>query len=251
MKWLLLCFIPLTAFAKIRSEKVTYEKDGVKMEGTLVYNDKTTKPRPGIVVFADWMGHGAYSQMRAQQLAELGYVAFAADIYGVGNNPKDNKEAAALAGKYRSDRKLLRQRAEAALETLSSNKLVNKNKIAAIGYCFGGTAALELARDGAPLTGVVSFHGGLATDMKATKMTPKVLVLHGGDDPFVPEKDVLEFQKEMRDAKADWQFITYGNSVHAFTQKQSGSDPSTGAAYNELSDKRSWEEMKRFFNDIF
>lgn len=251
MKWLLLCLVPLTAFAKIKTEKIVYEKNGVKMEGFLAYNDKIKKPAPGVVVFADWMGAGEYTHKRATQLAELGYVAFAADVYGMGNNPKDGAAAAALAGKFKADRKLLRERAQAALETLSSQKQVNKDMLAATGYCFGGTTALELGRDGAPLKGIVSFHGGLSTDMKAKTMSPKILILHGGDDPYVPSSEVSEFQKEMRDAKADWQFVTYGNTVHSFTQVEAGNDNSKGAAYNESSDKRSWEEMKRFFKDIF
>jgi hypothetical protein len=126
----------------------------------------------------------------------------------------------------------------------------HKEKLAAIGYCFGGTVALELARAKAPLKGVVSFHGGLSTPMKGDSITSKILVLHGGDDPYVPDTEVLEFQKEMRSAKADWQFMSYGNTVHSFTNPEAGNDPSQGAAYNELSAKRSWEEMKIFLKAI-
>ncbi len=251
MKWILLMFVPVLAFAKVKTEKIEYTKDGVKMEGVLAYSDKTKKARPTIVIFPDWMGRGEYTEMRAKQIAELGYVAFAADVYGVGNNPKDQKEASELAGKYRADNKLMRDRAQAALDAVSQNKNVDKSNVAAIGYCFGGTIALELARSGAPIKGVVSFHGGLATKEKATKLDPKILVLHGGDDPYVPEKDVMEFQKEMRDAKADWQFVSYGNAVHSFTLKHAGNDNSKGAAYNELADKRSWKEMKTFFDELF
>jgi dienelactone hydrolase len=157
------------------------------------------------------------------------------------------KEASELAGKYKGDRKLMRERAHAALSTLISNNRVNKNKIAAMGYCFGGTVALELARDGAPLSSVVSFHGGLSTPMRAEHMSPKILVLHGGDDPYVPLKEVEDFQDEMRKVKADWQFISYGNTVHSFTNPEAGSDNSKGAAYNEQSSKRAWDQMKVFF----
>jgi dienelactone hydrolase len=181
----------------------------------------------------------------------MGYVAFAADIYGQEVRPVDMKGASELAGKYKSDRALMRERAQAALETLSSNRQVDKNKIAAIGFCFGGTVALELARDMAPLKGVVSFHGGLSSVNKATTMAPKILVLHGGDDPYVSPKEVAEFQQEMRDAKADWQFIAYGNTVHSFTQEAAGADNSKGAAYNEQSSKRAGREMETFFKDIF
>lgn len=247
MKLLLLFLIPSLAFAKVKTEKVIYESNGVKMEGMIAYNDSIKKPAPGVLVFHDWMGNGEFSEQKAKDLAELGYVALAADVYGQGVHPKDAKEAGELAGKYKSDRKLMRERAEAALTALTSNKHVNKNKVAAMGYCFGGTVALELARDGAPLASVVSFHGGLSAQEKAKKMDPKILVLHGGDDPYVPVKEVEEFEDEMRNAKADWQLIAYGNTVHSFTNPAAGNDNSKGAAYNELSAKRAWEQMKIFF----
>lgn len=250
MKYLILFFVPLLVHAKVQTEKVVYEKNGVKMEGLVAFDD-TKKNAPGVLVFHDWMGNGPYTEMRAKQLAEQGYVAFAADIYGEGVRPKNGKEASELATKYKTDRKTMRERAEAALTALKGHARVNKDKIAAIGFCFGGTAALELARMQAPILGVVSFHGGLGTPMKAEKMNAKILVLHGGDDPFVPATEVSEFQEEMRKAKADWQFVSYGNTVHSFTHKEAGNDNSKGAAYNELSEKRSMREMKDFFSDIF
>lgn len=250
MKLAFLLLLPTIVFAKVKTEKVVYEKNGVKMEGVLAFNDKVKKPQPGVVVFHEWVGNGAYTEMRAKQLAELGYVAFAADIYGQGVRAKDVKEAMELSAKYKNDRNLMRERALAAVEVLQKNKRVNKEKLAAIGYCFGGTVALELVRAKAPLKGVVSFHGGLSTPMKGDSITSKVLVLHGGDDPYVPDTEVLEFQKEMRSAKADWQFMSYGNTVHSFTNPEAGNDPSQGAAYNELSAKRSWEEMKIFLKAI-
>lgn len=251
MKWLLLTLLPLNAMAKIRTEKILYTLDGVKMEGVLAYNDKIKKPVPAVVIFSDWMGRGELSEETARKVAELGYVGFAADIYGVGNNPTDQKGAAELAGKYKADRKLLRARALIAMETLQAQKQVIKTKVVATGYCFGGTAALELARAEAPLLGVATFHAGLSTDMKAKKMGPKVLVLHGADDPFVNEKEVSEFQQEMREVKADWQFISYGNTVHSFTEPKAGNDNSKGAAYNEVSAKRSWGEFTKFLKDVF
>lgn len=247
MKLLLLFLIPTLAFAKVKTEKVIYESNGVKMEGVIAYNDSIKKPVPGILVFHEWMGNGPFTEQKAKDLAGLGYVAFAADVYGQGVRAKDMKEASELAGKYKGDRKLMRERAQAALTALTSNKRVNKDKLAAMGYCFGGTVALELAREGAPLKSVVSFHGGLSTPMKAEKLSPHVLVLHGADDPFVPVKEVEEFQEEMRKANADWQFISYGNTVHSFTNPEAGSDNSKGAAYNEQSSTRAWEQMKTFF----
>lgn len=249
MKFFFLVLVPTIAFAKVQTEKVIYESNGTKLEGIIAYDDSVKKPVPGILVFHEWMGNGAYTEMRAKELAELGYVALAADVYGQGVRAKDVKEAMELSGKYKNDRKLMRERAQAAFKALSQNKKVDKTKMAAIGYCFGGTVALELARDGAPLRSVVSFHGGLATPMKAEKLSPKVLVLHGGDDPYVPQAEVNDFQEEMRKAKADWQFVSYGNTVHSFTNPEAGSDASKGAAYNEVSAKRSWKEMVSFFKE--
>ncbi len=147
----------------------------------------------------------------------------------------------------------MRARAQAGLETLKKQKLVDPQRIAAIGYCFGGTTVLELARDGADVKGVVSFHGGLSTPtpQDAGNIKGKVLVLHGADDPYVKAEEVAAFQQEMRDAKVDWQFISYGNAVHSFTNKAAGTDNSKGAAYNEKADKRSWEAMRAFFAEIF
>lgn len=251
MKFLLLLLVPTLAVAKVKTEKVVYESNGTKLEGVIAYNDSIKRPVPGVIVFHEWMGNGPYTEMRAKQLAKAGYVAFAADVYGQGVRAKDPREASELAGKYKSDRKLMRERAEAAFQTISKDKRVNKEKIAAIGYCFGGTVALELARSGSPLASVVSIHGGLGTPMKAEKMSPKVLVLHGGDDPYVPQTEVVEFEDEMKKAKADWQLIAYGNTVHAFTNPEAGNDPSKGAAYNEVSAKRAWDHMIAFFKGTF
>jgi dienelactone hydrolase len=185
-------------------------------------------------------------------LAQLGYVAFCADIYGKGVRPKDTSEAGALAGKYKSDRALLRQRVNAALDQLKKSELVDPKRIAAIGYCFGGTTVLELALSGAEVNGVVSFHGGLdaPTPADARNIKCKVLVQAGADDPFQKPEDLDAFQKEMRDAKVDWQITFYGGAVHSFTQPDPGfSNP--GAHYNEKADKRSWQAMKDFFAEIF
>jgi dienelactone hydrolase len=186
-------------------------------------------------------------------LAKLGYFAFAADIYGKGNRPKSGEEAGKLASVYKNDRVLMRQRINLALDELKKQKLVNTDKIAAIGYCFGGTVALELARSGADIKGIVSFHGGLDTPnpADAKNIKAKILVLHGGDDPYVNAEQVSSFKKEMVDAGVDYQIFIYGGAVHSFTNPNSGNDPSKGAAYNERADKRSWEAMKTFFTEIF
>lgn len=243
--------LALTAQAKIQTKTIEYKEGNTVLEGFLAMPAKPGK-YPSVIVVHDWMGLRDGTKDRAKQLAELGYVAFAADIYGKDSRPKDAKEAGEFAGKYKGDRKLLRARARAAFDELLKQK-VTKGDPAIMGYCFGGTTALELARDGAALAGTISFHGGLATPSPADakNIKGKVLALHGADDPFVNDKEVTDFQKEMRDAKVDWQFVAYGGAVHAFTVKEAGNDNSKGAAYNEKADKRSWEEMQRFFKEIF
>jgi dienelactone hydrolase len=186
-------------------------------------------------------------------MAEMGYVAFAADIYGKGVRPKDAKEAGELAGKYKAVRKVLRGRVLAAYDTLKKNPKVDTNKMLAMGYCFGGTTALELAMSGVPLRGVASFHGGLdfPSDIGDVKnIKTKLLIMHGALDPFVPADQVNTFTKALNDAKTDYQFIIYSGAVHAFTVPEAGNDLSKGTAYNALADKRSFQAMKTFFQDV-
>ena len=237
----------------MREEVFEYKDGDVICEGYIVYDDKSANKRPGVLVVHEWMGLGDYEKRRARQLAELGFVALAADIYGKGVRAKTQEEAAALATKYRADRAMLRSRAKAALEALKNHPLVDRTKVAAIGYCFGGGTVLELARSGAELNGVVSFHGNLDAQKpeEAKNIRCKVLVCHGANDPMVPKEHVLAFQDEMRNAGVDWQMILYGGAVHSFTNPAVGNDPSKGVAYNERADRRSWEAMKAFFAEIF
>jgi dienelactone hydrolase len=223
------------------------------LEGYLTMPANVTAKTPTVIVVHDWMGVGDYVKMRADQLAGLGYIAFAADIYGKATRPKDQKEASEFATKYKDDRKLMRARVQAALDTLKKEKFVDSKKVAVMGYCFGGTVALELARSGAPVIGAVSFHGGLSTPnpKDAKKIKGKVLVLHGADDPWVPATEVAGFEEEMRSNKVDWQLIAYGGAVHSFTHKAAGNDNSKGAAYNEKADKRSWVAMQNFLGEVF
>jgi dienelactone hydrolase len=249
----ILWVLPFEAYAELHKEVLQYKHGDVALEGYLVYDDTIQASRPGILVVHDWMGLGPYAKMRADQLAALGYVAFAIDMYGQGIRPKDSKEASAQASIYRKDRQLMRSRAQAGLDVLVSQPLVDARRVAAIGYCFGGGTVLELARSGVDIAGVVSFHGNLDTPQPedAKNIKAKVLVLHGADDPHVPQKDVEAFWEEMRQAKVDWQMVIYGNAVHSFTNPNSGDDPSTGAAYNQKADKRSWEAMRLFFRELF
>lgn len=241
------------AFADIKTEMIEYKQGDTVLEGILAYDDSIKGKQPGILVVHNWLGITGQTERRIKMLAELGYVAFAADIYGKGIRPKDSGEAGQQATLYKSDRALLRERALAGLDVLKKNAMVDENKLAAIGYCFGGTTALEIARSGSDVAGVVSFHGGLnsPTPEDAKNIKAKILVLHGADDPYVPAEEIADFQKEMTDAKADWQMIYYSNAVHSFTEKEAGNDNSKGAAYNEKADARSWEAMKQFFGEIF
>jgi dienelactone hydrolase len=187
-------------------------------------------------------------------IAGLGYVALAADIYGNGETATTPADAGKLATRFRNDRELLRARVLAAVETLKKDKRVDPNRIACIGYCFGGTTALELARTGADVKGVVSFHGGLDAapgEGEAPKIRAKVLVLSGADDPMVGPPVVKAFEDEMRKAGADWQFVAYGGAVHAFTNPDVDKVGSPALKYNANADKRSWDAMVTFFKEIF
>jgi len=242
-----------TANAEVVSEVLEYKQGDTVLEGYLSYDNSISGKRPGVLVVHEWKGVGPYVKRRAEELAKLGYIAFAADIYGKGVRPQTNDEASKVASIYRNDRKLMRARASSGLDVLKNHKLTDTKRIAAIGYCFGGTTVLELARSGADIAGVVSFHGGLDTPSPedAKQIKTKVLALHGGDDPFVTAEHVAAFEDEMKKGGVDWQMNVYGGAVHSFTIPEAGNDPSKGAAYNERADKRSWEAMTNFFAEIF
>jgi dienelactone hydrolase len=248
----MLLFCAAAARAELHTETVEYKHGDTVLEGYIAYDDASKDKRPGVLVVHEWTGHNPYVRKRAEQLAKLGYVAFALDMYGKGVRAKDAKEAASMSSVYKKDRKLMRARAQAGLDVLRKHKLVDTKRLAAIGYCFGGTTVLELARGGADLAGVVSFHGDLATPTPedAKNIKGKVLALHGADDPFVPAKVVADFEDEMRKAGVDWQLVKYGDAVHSFTNPDAGKDKSRGAAYNEKADKRSWQAMKDLFAEI-
>ncbi len=247
--WLL----SIAASAEIKTEVIEYKQGDATLEGVLTYDSSLSGKQPAVLVVHQWKGLGDYEKKRSEMLARLGYNVFAVDIYGKGIRAANSADAAALAGKYKADRGLLRARAEAGLDVLMKHPSTDPRKVAAIGYCFGGTTALELARSGAQLAGVVSFHGALGTPTPddARYIRGQVLALHGADDPFVPPAEVAAFEDEMRKAKVDWQLVQYGNAVHSFTDWGAGNDNSKGAAYNEKADHRSWEAMKSFFAEIF
>jgi len=243
----------LAANAEIVKKTIEYEHDGVVLEGYLAWDDAVDGPRPGILIIHQWMGVTDNERMRAHMLAKMGYVALATDVYGKGVRPKDRSEAQAEAGKYYGDIPLFRDRLGAGLAELKRQPMVDGERTAVIGYCFGGGGALELARAGADVAGVVSFHGSLDTPMPASEgdIVAKLLVCHGAVDPYVKPEAVHGFLEEMEAAGVDYQLIMYAGAVHAFTQKGSGADPSKGVAYNEAADHRSWQAMQDFFDEIF
>jgi dienelactone hydrolase len=241
------------AFSGIKTEVVEYKDGDTLLEGVVVYDDAQGGVRPGVLVVHDWTGLGDYAKRRATMLAELGYVAFCADIYGKGIRPTDPADCAKEAGKYKGDLPLLRKRVTLGFDQLLKQKNVDAQKTAAIGYCFGGTTVLELARSGAPVRGVVSFHGNLATKLPAQQggVKAKVLVCHGADDPFVKPAEVEDFRHEMDVAMVDYELISYPGAVHSFTKKEAGDDKSKGSAYQEAADVQSWKEMQKLFAKIF
>ena len=238
------------ARAGIVEETVIYEHAGTPCEGTLVMDDTASGPRPGIVIFHQWSGPSDYERKRASMLAELGYVVFVADIYSKDVRPQTLEERQVLVGAYRADRAMTRARARAALDVLTARPEVEPSRIGAIGYCFGGMVALELARSGAPLAATVSIHGSLNTPnpADAANIKGKVLVQHGAIDPYVPAEEVASFRKEMADANVNTRVIEYENAVHSFTDWNAGDDPSTGAAYNEEADRKSWNDLIEFLH---
>lgn len=250
---LLILIVTQRGMTQIHTENIDYKDGSTELEGYIAYDESFNDVRPGILVVHEWTGLNDYTKMRCEMLAKLGYFAFAVDIYGKGVRPKTPEEAGKQASIYKNDRNLLRKRMNTALDEMKKQKLVNVSKIAAIGYCFGGMGALELGRSGADIKGIVSFHGTLDTpnpdDARNIKAT--VLICHGADDPHVPAEQVKAFKEEMDNANVKYKFISYEGAVHSFTNPNSGSDPSKGAAYNEKADKDSWEDMKNFFGEIF
>jgi len=256
MRWIaslaVLVLVGGVAHAKVQSKLVEYKEGATVLEGYVAWDDAVHGKRPGVLVVHAWKGLDDNARKRADMLAQLGYVAFAADIYGKGVRPKDNTEAGKLAGQYKSDRALLRKRVNAGYQALLAQANVDAARTAAIGYCFGGTAALELARSGTDVPAIVTFHGGLDSPAPADGKNIKghVLVLHGELDKQ-PAASVAAFQKELDDAKVDYQFVIYSGAAHCFTDATAGSDPSSGCAYDAKADARSWQAMRGFFDEVF
>ncbi len=246
---------PAAAEPKILSEKIDYQCGGEKLTGWLYRDAARQGPRPGVLVLHEWWGLAEHPRKKAEELARLGYTAFAADMYGTGKLTTDPKQAGEWSGQFRTpEGKVLgRLRAAAGLEVLRSCTWADPKRLAAIGFCFGGTVALELAWSGADLKGVVSFHGNptAPTPEEAKGVKASILVCHGGDDGFVTGEALAAFEKAMRDARLDWTLVKYGGAVHAFTNPGADAYGIQGVKYDARADRRSWEHMRTFFSELF
>jgi dienelactone hydrolase len=243
-----------SAFA-LTEKTVTYKDGDQTLEGFVVYPDgiKASDQVPAVILVHEWDGLGDYLKRRARMVADLGYIAFAADIYGQGIRAHSMEEAGKLAGQYKGDRPLLRRRAVVAYNELKSMPQVDPTRIAVMGYCFGGTTSIELGMSGLPLAGIVSFHGGLdfpdLADLSHIKS--RVLVLHGADDPTMSADVVTKFKDESAKDHIDLKFVSYPGAVHAFTNPAHSYKPGSPIGYNKNADEKSWQEMKKFFTQIF
>ncbi|MGZ5100729.1 MAG: dienelactone hydrolase family protein [Usitatibacter sp.] len=246
-------FVCAAAEAKVVTKTIPYQHEGKTMQGFLAYDDAKAGPRPGILVINEWWGLNDYAKSRTRQLAEMGYVAFAADMYGDGKTTRDPKEAQAWSSAAGSQPGALAAASKAGLDVLSKQPQANASELAAIGFCFGGTTVLQLAYAGTPLKGAVTFHGGLVVpdEAQAAKIRTPILVLHGAEDTFIKPETIAGLQKSLDAAKVDWYMVTYAQAVHAFTNPDADSFKIPGIGYNEKAAKRSWDEMKRFFDGQF
>lgn len=239
----------------IGTQTLEYKDGDVTLEGYLARPGKTPKDAklPAVLIVHQWTGVSDHERDVAHRLAELGYVALAVDIYGQGVRPTFGDAAAAEAGKYRGDRALFRRRLLAGVETIRQQPGVDPTRVAAIGYCFGGTGVLELARTGVDVRGVVSFHGGIdsPTPADGAAIKAKVLMLHGASDPFVKPEDIAAVHKELTDHKVDWQMVYYGNQVHSFTDKETARYNMPDAVrYDAATEARSWQAMRAFLEEV-
>lgn len=253
MKFVFVFSLLFSFFAEAELLTKTLVYGNGKFEGFLAMPKELRRNTPAILMVHNWMGISDETKLQAKRFADIGYIVFALDIYGKGKAPKNAQEAGQIAGKYKTDRKLFRENLNTGLQFLLQQKNVDAEKIAVAGYCFGGTGAIELARSGADVKAIISFHGGLDSLAPADGKNIKgqLLVHHGEIDPYVPAKDIEAFEKELKDNNVKYELIKYPDAVHSFTDKTSGNDVSKGAAYNEVADKKSFEKTRVFLNNVF
>lgn len=259
-KWLLsivlACCSLAVSQAAIKEGSVEYKAGDTLLKGYLVYDDAAKVRRPGVLVVHEWWGHNEHARNSARKLAEAGYVALALDMYGDGKQADHPDHAGKFSGEVRKNLALMKSRFEAGIQYLKKQPHVDSNQFAAIGYCFGGSVVLEMARAGEDLRGVASFHGGLATEHPATpgKVRAKILVMNGQADPWAPAEQIAAFKKEMENAKVDYKIVNYPGAKHAFTNPDAdakGAKFNLPLAYNRIADQESWDELQLFLKRIF
>lgn len=254
MSLLMACSI--SGWAAVVGEQVTYQIDGVTYSGYLAYDDASNAKRPGVLVVHEWWGHNDYVRERAEQLAALGYVAFALDMYGEGKLAEHPDDAMRFMSVVTEQKGIAKTRFNAAYEQLSHYALTDKSNIAAIGYCFGGSVVLNMARENASLKGVASFHGGLANSsgLSESPIKPEIMVFNGLADPMVPAQQIADFEQEMREKKATFQVVNYEGAQHGFTNRAAdelGKKFNMPLAYNEQADADSWQRLSDFLTEVF
>ena len=256
-----LCFIGLmlasaAAYAAVQGKEVSYSANGTTLKGYVAYDDTVKGKRPGILVIHEWWGHNEYARRRARMFAEQGYTALALDMYGNGKQAHHPDDAGKFASEVSKNAVLAKARFDAAYNLLSKEDTVDASRIAAVGYCFGGSVALNMARMGEPLTAVVSFHGGLGTDhpAEAGKVKARIASFTGEDDPMIPSTQVAAFREEMEKAGVSYKVVTYPGAKHAFTNPEAdkyGQEFKLPLAYNAEADRASWSEGLAFLADAF
>lgn len=242
--------------AAVQGKEVTYTAGGTVMKGYIAYDDAIKGRRPGVLVVHEWWGHDGYARKRAMMLAEMGYIALALDMYGDGKQAHHPDEAAKFSGELAKNLPLAKARFESAMKLLRQQKNVDAGNIAALGYCFGGSVALQMARLGENLKGVASFHGGLATETPAQpgKVSARIISFTGMDDPMIPAEQVAAFRQEMDNAGVNYKAVTFAGVKHSFTNPDAdeyGRRFNLPLAYDAAADKASWDETKSFLADVF
>ncbi|RJQ52529.1 MAG: dienelactone hydrolase family protein [Nitrospiraceae bacterium] len=245
-----------TADTKVQGVEVDYRDGGVIMKGYFAFDENIKGKRPGVLVVHEWWGHNEYARKRARMLAEIGYAALSVDMYGDGKQAMHPDDAGKFSSELMKNFDVAKARFMAAMDFLKKQPAVDPARIAAIGYCFGGGVVLNMARQGADLKGVASFHGGLKAVQPATagKVRAKVLVLHGADDKMITPEQIEAFKQEMKAAGADFKFISYPGAMHSFTNPDAdayGKKFNLPLAYNADADEKSWKELKKFLKRIF
>lgn len=257
---LVLCIIIILAatnvYAEVVTKEVSYQQGDTVMKGLVAYDDSIQGDRPGILVVHEWWGHNSYARKRAKMLAELGYTALAVDMYGDGKTADHPDDAGKFAGAVGGNLPLAKARFDAAIEKLKQQNNVDSEKLAAIGYCFGGGIVINMARMGTKLDGVVSFHGSIGTKTPAKEgdIKTRIRVFNGADDTFVTAEQIEAFETEMSEAGADYKFVNYPDTKHSFTNPDAdkvGKKFNLPLEYNKKADEDSWKAMQVFFKDIF